>query len=346
MPVKKPFAALALTVASTLALVGCAATGDAPSDTGGISVVATTTQLADFAREVAGEAATVTGLLKSNTSAHGFDPSPADLITLGSADVLVMNGGGLEPWLDAAVSASGFAGTVIDSSDALEERIHAAEEQADAAHPDEEPAATDAAEGAEADHDHADGDPHYWTSIRNASVIVRGIIDALERADASNAEDYRANGQRYLDRLEGLDEWAAAQFSRVPEGERLLVTNHDSLGWFAADYGITVVGAVIPGFDDSAEIAAADIDRLVAAIRESGAKAVFAEASLSPKAAQRIADEAGVRVFTGEDALIVDSLGPAGSATATYLSAQAHNVTVMMRGFGVEADAVPSDLGE
>ncbi len=341
---KPSLAALALTAVSTFALVGCTATGDAPSDTAGISVVATTTQLADFAREVAGDAATVTGLLRPNTSAHGFDPSPADLITLGRADVLVVNGGGLEPWLDAAVAASGFSGTVVDASDVLEERIHAAEEQADAAHPDEQ-AAGDTPAGDAAEHDHADGDPHYWTSIRNATVIVRGIIAALEHADADHAADYRADGQRYLDRLDRLDAWATDQFARVPEAQRLLVTNHDSLGWFAADYGITVVGAVIPGFDDSAEIAAADIDRLVAAIRASGAKAVFAETSLSPKAAQRIAEEAGVRVFAGDEALIVDSLGPAGSATATYLSAQAHNVTVMMRGFGVEADAPPSDLG-
>jgi zinc/manganese transport system substrate-binding protein/manganese/iron transport system substrate-binding protein len=122
------------------------------------------------------------------------------------------------------------------------------------------------------------------------------------------------------------------------------VSNHDALGYFTAAYGIDYVGSVIPSFDDNAEPSAAEIDSLVAAITAVGVKAIFSEASVSPKTAETIATEAGVTVYSGDDALYVDSLGPDGSDGETYIKAQLHNTTLMLESWGVTPSALPANL--
>jgi ABC-type Zn uptake system ZnuABC Zn-binding protein ZnuA len=122
------------------------------------------------------------------------------------------------------------------------------------------------------------------------------------------------------------------------------VTNHDAFTYFVDAYDITFVGSVIPSFDDNAEPSAAEIDELVATIRETGVKAVFSEASISPKTAETIAREAGVTVYSGDDALYGDALGAAGSDGETYLGSQEHNVRLILESWGVEPSALPDVL--
>ncbi|TFB52547.1 metal ABC transporter substrate-binding protein [Cryobacterium tagatosivorans] len=302
----------ALVAAAVVALSGCAAGPTEPQ--AGLSIVATTTQVADFTRSVVGDTADVklTQLIQPNQSAHSFDPSAADLTALGHADVLVVNGVGLETWLDDAIAASGFGGVTIDASTGITL---------------------------------LDGDnPHVWTDPRNANAMVDTIAAGLGDADAPLAAGFDANATAYGAELTLLDEWTRDNIDAVPAAERLLVSNHDALGYFTAAYDVTYVGSVIPSFDDNAEPSAAEIDKLVAAIAETGVKAVFSEASLNPKAAQTIADEAGVRVYSGPDALYVDSLGPAGSDGETYIGAQLHNVTRILESWGVTPSSVPAGL--
>lgn len=354
MPIRRSVILAASAAVTTLVLTGCGAPAASDPKVDGVQIVATTTQLGDLTRQVAGDAANVTQLLQPNTSAHSFDPSPADLLALGGAQVLVMNGGGLESWLDGAVDASGFDGAIITAEASVSANAPADHE---AEHGDHDPTDAHADDGEDhdghdhaedhaedhSDHDHGGVDPHFWTSIRNSIEIVDAIAEGLAEADPANAVAFRANATDYVDRLQTLDQWATAQFDRVPTDQRLLVSNHNSLGWFNADYDITFVGAVFPSFDDNAELAAGDMNALIERIRESGAPAVFAEASLSPDAARTIAKEAGVRVLAGDEALFIDSLAPSGPA-ATYIGAQVHNVTMIMRGFGVEAEPAPSEL--
>lgn len=114
--------ALALSSAATLALAlaSCSSTEGAAQQSDHLKVVATTTQLADFAAEVGGDDIELTGLLAPGSSAHHFDPTPSDLLSLGSADVLIINGAGLDEFIDSAIEASGFDGTVIDASAGLD----------------------------------------------------------------------------------------------------------------------------------------------------------------------------------------------------------------------------------
>lgn len=121
MNLNKPLTALALSATFALTLSSCAATpADESADDGRLQVVATTTQLADFASQVGGDEINLTGLLAAGASAHHFDPSPTDLLALGNADVLIVNGAGLDEFVDSAIEASGFAGIVIDASQGVD----------------------------------------------------------------------------------------------------------------------------------------------------------------------------------------------------------------------------------
>jgi len=333
-----------LFTAGALVLAGCASSGPAASGStdsaGALKVVATTTQVADFTREIAGDAASVTQLVQPNQSAHSYDPSAADLAALGSADVLVINGAGLEEWLDDAISASGFSGTTIDASTGIE----LSDDEAGDGHSHDHADEAEHTDEADADHAHEAGNPHIWTDPHLAEHMVQTIADGLAEADPSASADFEAHATAYDAKLAELDEWIHSNVDQVPEAERLLVSNHDAFTYFVDAYDITYVGSVIPSFDDNAEPSAAEIDALVAKIKETGVKAVFSEASISPKAADTIAREAGVTVYSGDEALYGDSLGPAGSDGATYIASQIHNATVILESWGVTPSAVPADL--
>lgn len=342
-----------------LALVSCAT--PAASGTGsenGPKIVATTTQVGDFTRELVGGTAEVTQLLSAGQSAHGFDPSAAQLLALADADALVVNGAGLESWLDDAVSASGFDGVLIDASTGIElygtgdhDDEHAEDEHAEEEHADE---ATDAAdehaeedEHAEDDHSedaHSSGNPHIWTDPELAEQMVENIGTGLAKVPGADTAAIAANERAYLEQLDALDSWIEENVERVPAEQRLLVTNHDAFTYFVDAYGLTFVGSVIPSFDDNAEPSAAEIDDLVAKISATDVQAVFSEASISPKAAETIAREAGVTVYSGGDALYGDALGPEGSDGATYLGSQEHNVRLILESWGLEPSPLPAVL--
>ncbi|MGR0218789.1 metal ABC transporter substrate-binding protein [Agromyces sp. ZXT2-6] len=338
----------ALAAASVTVLAGCATGGDTAAD-GTPAVVATTTQVADFTREVGGEAVEVTALLEPGQSAHSFDPSAAQLLALGEADALVVNGAGLESWLDDAIAASGFDGALIDASTGIElestEDVHDdqhAEDVHDDEHAEDEHADD---EHAEDEHAHGGGNPHIWTDPHLAAEMVENIADGLAELDDVDAGEIRAAEEEYLTQLEALDEWIHENVEQVPAEQRLLVTNHDAFTYFLDAYDVTFVGSVIPSFDDNAEPSAAEIDALVERIRETGVEAVFSEASISPKAAETIAAEADVTVYSGEDALYGDSLGQPGSEGETYLGSQIHNARLILESWGVEPSALPAVLG-
>ncbi len=299
--------AVVAVVGTALSLSGCSVV----QPTGGLRVVSTTTQVSDFTRTVVGDAGTVYGLIRANQTAHEFDPSARALWELSQANVVVMNGQGLEQWMSAALEAAGFHGTLIVASEGIET---------------------------------VDGDPHVWTSTINAQRMVGTIATGLSRVDAAHADVFSANAANYQARLQALTTWATDDFAQIPEAERLLVTNHDGLSYFCREFSITFIGSIIPSFDDNSEPSAADIDRLIDAIRRSGAVAVFSETTISAKLAETLAREAHVAVYSGADALYADTLGPTGSAGATYIEATIHNVRVLVTAWGGTNTSLPEGV--
>jgi zinc/manganese transport system substrate-binding protein/manganese/iron transport system substrate-binding protein len=159
---------------------------------------------------------------------------------------------------------------------------------------------------------------------------VAAIRDALVKADPGGAAVYRAGAGRYLARLHVLDASVRTCMDRVPANQRLLVTSHDALGYYARRYGIRVVGAVIPALTTAAQPSAGDVAKLVDTIEKTGVRTIFAESSVNPKVEQAIARETGARVGPP---LWADSLGPEGSAGATYLGSIAFNTEALAGGF-------------
>lgn len=294
-----------LLIALPLALAACGASEETGSGGAGrLTVVATTTQVADFARNVAGDDADVVQLLKPNVDPHDFEPSPKDVHDLARADVLVENGVGLEHgWLDSAVQAAGFKGTQVDTSKGVAVRGEAGDEH---------------------------GDPHIWHDPRNAVIMVGNIRDALVAADPAHAPDFQANAAAYVAKLTALDADIQAQISSLPADDRKLVTNHDAFGYYVDRYGLTFVGSIIPSFDTSAALSGTQLNDLVAEIKATGTKAIFSESSLPGSTAETLGREAGVKVEAGEDSLYGDTLGPPGSAGATYLEMEEHNTTTIV----------------
>ena len=282
----------------------------------------TTTQVTEFSKRIVGSTGTVTGHLQANQSAHSFDPSASQLVALSQAQAVVISGAGLEPWIENALAAANFTGIIIDASTGIPL---------------------------------IDGDPHVWTDPVLAKKMVATIASGLTSMVATNssivgdrsaiATTLTDNAARYEHKLTVLNEWVLASFAQVPVEKRLLVTNHDAFTYFVEAYDITFVGSIIPSFDDNAEPSAASIDALVRDIKASGAKAIFSEASISPKLANTIAAEAGVTVYSGDNALYSDSLGAPGTAGATYISATVHNVTVLLNSWGYQPLPLPQELG-
>jgi ABC-type Zn uptake system ZnuABC Zn-binding protein ZnuA len=300
--------ALAAALAVPLAACGDEATPQAGDGDGGrLAVVATTTQVADFARNIGGDKVAVTQILKPNIDPHDYEPTPADITAIGAAKVLVKSGVGLEKWLDETVASSGFKGATVDSSAGVQIRQGDGEKE------------------------EAAGDPHIWHNPRNAKLMVQNIAKAFTAADPAGKAAYEHNLADYSAKLDPLDADIQAKIGRLPAGDRKLVTNHDAFGYYIDRYQLEFVGSIIPSFDTSAELSAHDIDGIVAKIKQTGTKAVFSESSLPPKTAEAIAKQAGVKVVAGEDALYGDTLGPEGSAGDTYLTMEEHNTDVIVQ---------------
>jgi len=305
-----------LTVAVALLLAGCGDDGGGGSAATGNSetlrVVATTTQVQDFARVIGGDQVQVTGILKPNVDAHDYEPSPADLDAIARADVLIENGVGLEEWLQDTIRSAGFDGTLVDASQGVQLR-EGGEEHAEEA-------------GGE---EHAEGkDPHIWMDPRNAKVMVANIERGLAEARPSDAASFKTNLDGYTAQLDALDASIAERIGGL--ANKKLVTNHDAFHYYVDRYGLEFVGSIIPSFDTSAELSAKSVQDLVAKIKATRVKAIFSESSLPPETAEAIGREAGIKVVAGEDALYGDALGPAGSDADTYLKMMEHNTSTIV----------------
>ena len=274
--------------------IGC---GSDAEDRSSLTAVTTTTQVGDLVRNVAGRRGQVVQLLQPNSDPHDYEPRPSDARAVAEADVVFRSGGEVDGWLGDLIKSAGGDAEAVTLIDRVRRRGE---------------------------------DPHWWQDPRNAVLAVRAIRDALSRADPAGKAVYHRNAAAYAARLRRLDRAVAHCIGTVPARERRLVTTHDALGYFAARYGIEVVGALIPSLSTEAQPSAGDTDDLVRQIRAEGVKAVFPESSLDPKLEQAVSRETGARVG-GQ--LLADTLGPKGSGGDTYIESIASNTQALVRGF-------------
>jgi ABC-type Zn uptake system ZnuABC Zn-binding protein ZnuA/ABC-type Mn2+/Zn2+ transport system permease subunit len=305
---RRPEGTALVTGALVLALLASACGSNGGSGSGRLDVVATTTQIGDWVRTVGGSAIAVTQLLQPNSDPHDYEPRPSDVTATASADVVFENGDTLDAWMTEVVQNSGASPRVVDLGLDVPVKL---------------PGETSGPEASRYD-------PHWWHDPVNAEEAVTQIRDVLAAAGPENASTFGANASAYLSKLKTLDEGIKACFDNVPPDERKLVTDHDAFGYFAKRYGIQVVGAVIPSQTTQAEPNAKQLQALADLIRKEHVTAVFPESSLSPKLAQAIARETGA---SAAYTLYGDTLGPADSSGATYLTMEASNADQMVKGF-------------
>jgi ABC-type Zn uptake system ZnuABC Zn-binding protein ZnuA len=272
-------------LAVAFVLAGCAA-ANAPNEEGGLSVVATTTQVGSIVEEIGADDVALTVLLRPGVETHDFEITPATGAAIEEADLILKSGAGLELWLDDAIGTIGGADRVRDLSKGIELRT-----------PDGE------------------ADPHYWLTAPNAIRMVENARDALAEAAPEAANAIAERAAVLIGRLEEADAAIRALIEEIPEDRRLIVTDHDALGYFIDEYGLTFGGSVFPSLDVTAEPSARDIEGLVATIREHDIRAIFTESAVNPALAEAVAAETDARLV--DDPLYTDSLGPPGSEAET-----------------------------
>ncbi|MBK1783448.1 zinc ABC transporter substrate-binding protein AztC [Prauserella cavernicola] len=295
---------LALVLALLLALTGCTASGS------GGGVVVTTNILGDLTREVVGDEAPVTVLMKPNADPHSFAISAQEAAMLEQAGLVVHNGLGLEEGVQRNVDAAAEAGVpTLAVGDEVDPIRYRGDEQ----------------DGA--------SDPHFWTDparVRTAvEVITERVVRDVEGVDEAAV---RANAAAYLERVDELDRWMTERFAEIPEQRRKLVTNHHVFGYLAQRYGFEVVGAVVPSGTTLASPSPSDLSDLAGTIREAGVGAIFADSSQPDRLARVLADQAGVDVDVL--ALFSESLSEAGGGAPTYLDMMRANTDTIVTGLG------------
>jgi ABC-type Zn uptake system ZnuABC Zn-binding protein ZnuA len=297
-----------------LAALFLTACGPAPTGSDdAVKVLASTTFLADMAQNVAGDRLTVESLLPVGADPHAYQVAPSDVAKIAESNLLILNGVEYEHFIESLLENAGGERLIIEATAGLEP--HAMEE-----HEDEEHAAeAESAEGGE----HETGDPHMWLDPNLVVRYVENIRDGLIQADPAGEQAYKSNADVYITQLRELDAWIVEQVNTVSEERRLLITNHEAMGYFAERYGFTVTDTLLPSFSSDSNASAQEIAQSIELVKSSGAPAIFLGEVENTDLADQIAAETSVKVINN---LYLESLTD-GMPAATYIDMMKHNVT-------------------
>lgn len=312
---------ITLGILTLLALTSC---GSAPqTDSNGLTVLASTSFLADIAQNVAGNRLQVDSLLPVGADPHAYQPVPSDIAKLSESDLLILNGLEYEHFIESLLENAGGERIVVEATSGLiphemEEHGHEEEEHEDEDHADE-------AEAGES-HEHEAGDPHMWLDPNLVIMYVENIRDGLIQVDPDGKEIYEQNAEAYINQLEELNAWIVEQVSQIPADKRLLVTNHEALNYFAERYGFEVVGTILPSASTNAQPSAQQMAQLIDEIKASGVPAIFLSDVENATLAEQIASETEVKIVND---LYLESLTD-GAPAGTYLEMMRHNISLIV----------------
>ena len=329
------------------ALLGACATDGSASDDRPL-VVTTTTMLGDLVTAVGGETVRVETLMPPGADPHDFEASVADAALMRSAALVVANGLGLEERLDGALDAARADGVRIWEVAPLVDPLPFGVADADVIAPDngqdgsgqdestghdhshdhshdqaQDPESASADEDASTavgiestEHDHGDLDPHFWMDPDRMAIAAELLATELAEATDRPIDTFGAAAAEFAAEARDAAIRAEEILAVVPSPRRLLISDHDALGYFAARFGFSVIGTVIPGGSTLGEPSAAEIARLTSLIRATGVGAIFADSTVPSSVVDTLAREVGGSVTVVS--LYAGSLGPAGSEAATY----------------------------
>jgi len=240
--------------------------GNTRSEEDGLKVLAVESFLADIAQNIAGERAEIDLLIPPSADPHTFQPTPQDVAKIANSQMLIANGAGLEEWLQEVIDNAGGDQLVVEAAQGVSENSS------------------------------RPGDPHFWLDPNYVIQYVAQIRDGFIQLDPGGEQTYAQNAQNYIDQLQELDTWITDQVEQLPVEKRLLVTNHESFGYFADRYGFEIIGTIVPSVSTGASPSAQQLIALVEAIKATQTSAIFLESGSNPKLAEQLAQEAGIDV--------------------------------------------------
>jgi ABC-type Zn uptake system ZnuABC Zn-binding protein ZnuA len=307
----KYFSIIAMVMVLAMILSACSSPA---SSTDKIQIVASTTIVGDVVKQIGGDHISLTVILPIGADPHTFEPRPQDAAAISDAQIIFLNGLELEHSLEPVIQTNA-TGKIVEVSDGVQvlpfEDIH-------------EGINTPAAEG----HIHASGDPHTWMDPNLVMVWVNNIESALSELDPANADVYSANALSYLSQLSDLDAWIQTEVSKLPVERRKLVTDHESLGYFAHRYGFELVGLVVASLSSNASPSAQELAALENTIRQQNVPAIFVDTTVNPALAQQVAQDTGIKLVT----IYNGSLGDANSGVTNYIDFMKVNVKAIVEG--------------
>lgn len=290
-----------------LTLIGCSTDAPVRGDLGErpVHVVATTSLIADLAREIGGERVEVVSLMGPGVDPHLYNASEGDVGRMTRADLILYNGLHLEGKMTDVLARMGErAAAVTDGigrSRLLDSPTYA-----------------------------GSYDPHVWMDVALWQEAARAVAEGLAALDTAHAGGYHRRADAYLVRLDSLDAYVRSRAERVPAAQRVLVTAHDAFGYFGRAYGFEVRG--LQGLSTATEAGTGDVQDLAAFIAERRIPALFVESSVPARSIEAVREAVRARGFAVRIGgnLYSDALGGAGSGAETYEGMIRHNVDTIV----------------
>jgi manganese/iron transport system substrate-binding protein len=288
MSLKRP-----LLIILALLLASCSNAKTTATSDGKIPVVTTISTLNSFVQGVGGDRVTVSSIVPIGASPETYEPTPQDVGTIASAQILVENGAGLEEWLQKLLTNAGSKDLrVVVCTEGLPVK---------------------------------NLNPHVWMDPQMAKQYVLKIRDALVATDPTHADEYNANATAYNAKLDDLTKSIQARINTIPPSHRYMIVFHNAWQYYNDRFGITTLGFVErnPGQDPNPQ----QIANLIDLARSHGVRAVFSEPEYSPKILQSIAQGAGVKVVEN---LYDDSIGT-DPRVANYIAMLNYDTSIIVK---------------
>ncbi|WP_019220714.1 metal ABC transporter solute-binding protein, Zn/Mn family [Bartonella senegalensis] len=271
-----------------------------------IRAIASFSILADLVKNVGGDHISMTTFVGPNANTHTYEPTPRDAQALRNAHIIFINGLHLEGFIDRLITASGTKAMLVEVSANIPPLEIKNQEQS-------------------AKHHHSDVDPHAWQTIPNVEIYIKNITIAFCKIDQQSCASYRKNAESYMQKLKEKQEILKTKIATIPKDKRIIITSHDAFGYFAQEYGFTILAP--QGASTEAEATAADVAKLIKQIKANNAAALFVENISNPRLIKQISKETGLKIG---GTLYSDALSNKNGPAATYLDMMEHNVKTII----------------